>query len=44
MANETSGFQRKEKKKQRKEKAKEKKKKCIISRSVDCIMIIVYSQ
>jgi hypothetical protein len=43
MANETSGFQRKGKKKQRKEKQR-KEKKCIISRSVNFIMIIVYSQ
>jgi hypothetical protein len=37
MANETSRFQREEK-------AKEKKEKCIISRSVNCIIIIVCSQ
>ena len=37
MANETSGFQRKEK-------AKEKKEKCIISGSVNRIIIIVCSQ
>ncbi len=37
MANETSGFLKKRK-------AKEKKEKCILSRPVNCIMIIVCSQ
>jgi hypothetical protein len=38
MANETSGFLKKRKK------SREKEEKCILSRSVNCIMIIVCSQ